>query len=141
MKQLLRRLFSIPSADATPWSIIKWWESRRVAYNLVVGVVGLGNLIVFAYINDTLLVPYLPFQERKWELWSPLVFGVAANLLYTGGWFVEVITYGLMGRRTTRFAPVAFGIGLLFSVFLTFIPPVSDGIRWIRFVYASHNAN
>jgi hypothetical protein len=141
MKRLLHRLLSVSPTDSTPWSIIKWWESRRIVYNLLVGIFGLGNLFVFAYINDTLLVPYLPFQERKWELWSPLVFGVVANLLYTGGWFVEVILHGLTERRMTRFAPVAFGVGLAFSVFLTFVPPVSDGIRWIRFTQTSHNAN
>jgi hypothetical protein len=141
VKQLLHRLFSIPSGESTPWSIIKWWESRRAIYNIVVGVFGLGNLFVFAYINDALLVPYVSFEERKWELWSPLVFAVVANLLYTVGWFVEVIIHGVIGRRMMKFAPVAFGLGLLLSVFLTFLPPVCDGIRWMRFVRTSHNAN
>ena len=134
MKRLLTKLFSIPDGDRKWWSIIMWWELRRIPYNLTVGMFGLANLAVFGFINDVLLKPYLPFEERDWEPLSVLVFAFGANFCYTGGWVVELTARSAFNKKANRFGPIAFGLGLGFSVLVTFLPPVMDGIRWLWFV-------
>ena len=37
---LVGRLFLRPVGSSRPAAIIAWWERRRIAYNLIVGLVG-----------------------------------------------------------------------------------------------------
>jgi hypothetical protein len=131
MRKVFTRLFSVPDGDRKWWSTIMWWELRRIPYNLAVGIIGFANLASFAYINDVLLKPYLPFEERDWEPFSVLIFAFGANLFYTGGWVAEVLVRSVSKKNSRHFGPIAFALGLTFSVLLTFLPPVVDGIRWI----------
>jgi hypothetical protein len=135
MKKLFSKLFSVADSPRTWGSVIGWWELRRIPFNLVVGIVGFVNLMAFAYINDVLLQPYLPFEERDWEPLSVLIFILLANVCYTGGWVVELLIRKVFKRNATRFGPIAFGVGLGVSVLTTFLPPVMDGVRWVRFKF------
>src|SRR5687767_13297103 len=44
----LQRLLFEPTLVRSPLRVVHWWESRRPAYNLIVGATGLGTLV---YIN------------------------------------------------------------------------------------------
>ncbi|MEI8313978.1 MAG: hypothetical protein WCG79_00860 [Verrucomicrobiota bacterium] len=139
MNRAFKKLFSIPQGNRRWWSIIVWWELRRIPYNLAVGVIGIVNLAAFAFINDTLLKPYLAFENRDWEPLSVVLFAFAANFFYTSGWVTELIVSRIAPERARRFGPIAFGLGLGFTVLLTFLPPVADGIRLVWF--ASHKSS
>jgi hypothetical protein len=40
MSAITRFFLRRPYPSPTTWSIVRWWESRRVAYNLSVGAPG-----------------------------------------------------------------------------------------------------
>ena len=102
---------------------------------------GIINLLVFALINDILLKPYVSFDDRDWEPLSALVFVLLVNVLFTGGWICELLIRVTIGREVRKFGPAAYGFVLIFTLILTFLPPLLDGIRWLRFVVNSHHAN
>jgi hypothetical protein len=131
MKRVFTGLFSVPDGERKWWSIVVWWEVRRIPYNLAVGMFGLANLAAFGFINDVLLKPYLPFEERDWEPLSVLIFAVVANLCYSGGSVAELLSKAVFKDKARWFGPIAFAIGLSFSILLTFFPTTVDGIRWI----------
>ncbi len=84
-------MFSIPEFELGILPIIKWWEKRRLTYNLVIG---LGGAVTFLVIQ--LLVQFA--EGVKDFDWNPLIFpevdhliifAVVANLLFTFCWVVE----------------------------------------------------
>ena len=129
MKQLFTRLFSVPDGPRSSGRVISWWELRRVPYNIIVGAVGIINLLVFALINDILLKPYVSFDDRDWEPLSALVFVLLVNVLFTGGWICELLIRVTIGREVRKFGPAAYGFVLIFTLILTFLPPLLDGIQ------------
>jgi hypothetical protein len=92
--------------------------------------IGLLNLLAFGYINEVLLAPYLPFRERDWEPLSALLAPVVLNVAYTSGWITELLLRRVLRRDLPRFGPIMFRAGLGLSLLLTFVPPVSDGLKW-----------
>ena len=51
-----------------------------------------------------------------------LVYGVLANVFYTGGWVTELLVARLWRADTTRFGPIAYTLGTAFSGLVTLIP-------------------
>jgi hypothetical protein len=51
-----------------------------------------------------------------------LLYGILANVCYTGGWITELLVAKLWSLDTTRFGPIAFILGTGFSVLVTLIP-------------------
>ncbi len=51
-----------------------------------------------------------------------ILYGIIANVLYTGGWIFELLLSKIFKRGLSIYAQAAFVIGLVFSVFLTFFP-------------------
>mgnify|MGYP006185653499 CR=1 FL=1 len=48
MSSLVETLYPLPDLRRTPLSMLRWWESRRLRYNLLVGSAGLVTLSVFS---------------------------------------------------------------------------------------------
>src|SRR4029078_4007960 len=105
----------------TAWQIIWWWEQRRMASNLIVGATGVVTCMImlatgtFAErcVGDPIGAPdpfFGPFQA--------ICYGIAANVAYTGGWFMELQARERWGARED-FGPIALVLGLLFSIALT----------------------
>jgi hypothetical protein len=59
-------------------------------------------------------------------LWI-FIYGIAANICYTGGWIAELIVRKLWVREADRFATLTFATGLMFSVVLTIAPALVIG--------------
>ena len=51
-----------------------------------------------------------------------LLYGIVANICYTGGWITELLVARLWRADTSRFGPIAFALGTGFSVFVTLVP-------------------
>jgi len=101
-------------------SIIKWWEKRRVPYNLFVGGGGLATVGLVSL--NSLLLP--PGNGLTWEILYPIVaFGVMANICYTLGPTIEIIITKLWGREVRPVGPALFRMGLTFSLGLAFVAP------------------
>src|SRR5579864_5800344 len=100
--------------------VIGWWEARRIPFNLivgsvgiltciVVGVVGLGSELLF---NSEFGVPNPPL----FALIGIILYGIFANVCFTGGWVTELIVRRLWPREADRFATLSFSLGVVFSV-------------------------
>jgi hypothetical protein len=134
---LFRRHTPICSARAA----IGWWEARRIPYNLIVGSAGIVTCIVFAIIG---LGSYFFFRSDFGLPGSPLfavfaiiIYGVLANICYTGGWVAELIIRRAWPEEADQFASRTLLLGLLFSVLLTLTPAIVLVVAGI-FGLASH---
>lgn len=113
----LTRLLFEPTLVRSPLRVVHWWESRRPAYNLIVGAIGLGTLV---YSNALALLVTGDWLKMPWQL--VVAYGVAANLLYTGGWIAENVAERWLGRPVYGLGPALFRHGLVFSIGLTLLP-------------------
>src|SRR5437868_3373368 len=108
---MLTRLLFEPTLMRSPLRVVQWWESRRPAYNAIVGATGLGTLI---YVNALSLI-----VRGQWMPvgWLPIVaYGLAANVFYTFGWMAENIAERWLKRPVYGLGPALFRHGLVFSV-------------------------
>jgi hypothetical protein len=117
MSRLVDTLYPAPDIRRTPVSMLVWWESRRLAYNRAVGTAGLVTLAGFL-----VLTPDRPGPSWHELLGVVLVYGVLANICYTGGWLVELLARRVWGREAPYMGPLLFREGLIFSVGLTLFP-------------------
>lgn len=110
------------------WEVIGWWESRRVAYNLLVGFVGVASCLVAAVVAS---VSYFLFDSDFGVPGSPLFaliamafYAVMANVCYTGGWLGELLVRAAWPKQANRFATLTMSWGVLVSVLLTAAPGI-----------------
>jgi hypothetical protein len=119
-------LFSRGDSISSAWQVIGWWESRRIPYNLIVGSAGLISCVV---VGAAALASEILFG-KEFGLPDPpifaiigiLIYGLIANVCFTGGWIVELILRKLWPLTADQFAPSIFKLGLIFSVLLTLAP-------------------
>ncbi len=126
MTALTEFLFPAP-ARRTVGGIVRWWESRRLAYNLFVGGAGLLSLGAINLI--TLIPPGLPRVGFSWEL--VVVFGVMANVCFLLGPAIEIALQKLWGEKLLPVGPALFRMGLTFSVGLALFPTLLVTIGWV----------
>jgi hypothetical protein len=117
MSRLVQVLYPLADGRRTLVSLLRWWESRRLFYNLVVGATGMVTLIGISILSlGELGLPLL-------DLAGPVVaYGVAANLCYSLGWGLEMLARIVWGDDAPDIGPLLFRQGLIFSVGLTLIP-------------------
>jgi hypothetical protein len=122
------RLFRRTVAPLSPWQVIGWWELRRPAYNLIVGLAGLVTIIIMVVVSvicDKVMgVPIGMPDPPIFAVLGVIVYAVMANVFFTCGWLVELFLVHALGSRRRDFGQVAFGLGLAGSVFLTLLPAV-----------------
>ncbi|MBC7895586.1 MAG: hypothetical protein H7066_09235 [Cytophagaceae bacterium] len=121
-----RFFFREASPTVSPAETIQWWEKRRLPYNLAVGAAGLTTLTIFNVLGAigpntrAMVFPLVPI----------LVYGLLANIMYTGGWVSELLLRPLFGRKTPVVGATIFRYGFVFAVALTSLP---IGIAFIEF--------
>ena len=134
---LFHRDVSITSTRAA----IGWWETRRIPYNLIVGsagiltciaiaIVGMGSYIFF---NSDFGLPDPPL----FAIFGVILYGILANVCFTGGWVAELIVQRIWPEEANRFATTSFSLGLILSVLLTLTPAILVGVAGI-FKLVSH---
>ena len=121
------KLFARPLPAQSVWAVIKWWELRRAPYNLIVGLAGIVG-------GGVSLALALAAEGRGLEVSFPdpplfvifLVglYGIAANICFTGGWISELVARRIWGARADAYGEISFCFGLVFSVLLTFLPNI-----------------
>jgi hypothetical protein len=126
MTALTEFLFPSPAERHTT-AILRWWEGRRLHYNMIVGASGVVSLGVITFLS------WLPPQPRGMPFPLPVivVFGVLANFCYLLGPVVELGIEKLWGRKVLPAGPTLFRMGLTLSVGLTLLPTVIAGIDWL----------
>jgi hypothetical protein len=123
---LTRLLFPAPAEVRNTAAIFRWWESRRLPYNVIVGATG---LVTIAAIK---LIAILPPLSMSVPVFWPAVaaYGFFANLFYTLGFATEAAMQRAWRDETPRVGPALFRQGLIFSVGLTLFPIALMGIGW-----------
>ena len=122
----LQRLLFEPTIERTPLRVIQWWESRRLSYNVIVGLTGLGTLVwvnalELALGNGWLIAPWSGPHAAQQRV-AIGVYAFAANLCYSMGWVVETLAERWLKRPVYGLGPALFRHGLVFSVGLTLLP-------------------
>jgi hypothetical protein len=118
MTALTRFFFRSAIERPSTWSTIQWWEARRPAYNVAVGVTGLVTLGVVAGVSA--LPPHAQAFPVPWM--APLVYGFLANVCYSLGAPVELALRRLIGDDAGIAGAAIFRYGFVFSIGLTLIP-------------------
>ncbi|HEU4557591.1 MAG TPA: hypothetical protein VFS20_07065 [Longimicrobium sp.] len=130
MSQLVEVLYPVPDLRRTALSSLRWWESRRLVYNKVVGATGLVTLAwvsILSILGPATLGGFNPLPL----LAGAVVYGIAANVCYSLGWMVELAARALWGRQAPNLGPLLFRQGLIFSVGLTLLPVLLVTFLWI----------
>ena len=134
MSAITEFLYPTP-AKRTVGGIVKWWEKRRLAYNVAVGSAGLVSLatsfVLLALPPNGVLITSLE--------WLPgvAVFGVMANICYFFGPTVEVLVEKTWGRQVLPTGPALYRAGLTFSVGLALFPALISTFFWVARVVFS----
>jgi len=98
------------------WEIVRWWEARRITYNLLVGIAWTVSLILTVFVGSMAVKPGDDFEEPMGWIFFSIAFAITANVCYTSGWIVDLVRYrGEPNRKLFR-------VGLIFSVVLAFLP-------------------
>ncbi len=124
---LTRLLFPAPAEVRSTTSIFRWWESRRLTFNVIVGGAGLITLAAVKLI--ALLPPLSMSMPVAWP--GVLVYGFFANLFYSFGFVTEAAMQRAWREETPRVGPALFRQGLVFSVGLTLFPIALMSINWV----------
>jgi len=127
MSALTRILFPLPDYRRTPVTLLRWWESRRLTYNVAVGGAGLVTLGCLALFS--VLPPGLPGPVFVWR--GVVVYAVLANLGYSLGWLAEVAMRALWREKAPDAGPALFRQGLSFAIGLTLLPIPLMGLSWL----------
>jgi hypothetical protein len=113
----LQKLLFEPTLVRSPLRVIRWWESRRLMYNALVGAVG---LVTLAYVYAVELLVLGHIAGPPWQ--AVVAYGLVANVFYTLGWVVENIVERWLKRPLYGIGPALFRHGLVFSLGLTVLP-------------------
>ena len=126
MSALTRLLFPAPAEVRNTAAIFRWWESRRLTFNVIVGGAG---LITLAAIKVIAMLP--PLSMSVSMFWPGIIaYGIFANLFYSLGFVTEAGMQRAWHEETPRVGPALFRQGLTFSVGLTLFPIALMGINW-----------
>jgi hypothetical protein len=120
-------LFPAP-ARRTTGAIMRWWEARRLRYNLVVGAAGFTSI---GFVNLIAALP--PDGHTLGVPWGGvLVVGMVANVCYLFGPSVEIGIEKLFGGRILPTGPALFRMGLTFSTGLALLPCLLASFDWVN---------
>ena len=104
-------------AERRVGAIIRWWEKRRLPYNLIVGVTGLLPLTLGALFT-TVVATLQPVDMFRAAIW----WGLWANVCYSLGPAAEIALEKLFGRRLLPAGPLLFRAGVTVAVGVTLLP-------------------
>jgi hypothetical protein len=109
--------------------IVRWWEGRRVRYNMLVGSVGIVTWLLVLCFGSLAVKPGVDFEESIMMIIGPAIYAIGANLCFTLGWIVDTSLY--RGRPRNRL----WKAGLIFSLVLTALPGIWAVIAWCITLY------
>jgi hypothetical protein len=105
--------------------IIRWWERRRLRFNIIVGLVGIATWFLVLIAGNAAVQPGVDFEEPLAMIIGPFLYGIMANVCYTLGWIVDVLAYRGSPRKKL------FKIGMIFSIVLTALPGTWAVVAWL----------
>jgi hypothetical protein len=125
-KLLALRLFARQEHITSKAEIIKWWELRRIPFNIAVGVTGVVTCAIIAGVDaiaesrfgEPLDFPNSPIGA----ILGIIGYAIAANVCFSCGWLTEIAVRKIWQEHAGKFAQISFSLGLLFSMLFTLVP-------------------
>jgi hypothetical protein len=126
---ILSHLLYPRAAARSAGAIVKWWEKRRLSYNLILGG-GAGLSVVIGSLLWLLPPNDLPLEIIPLEGYLGFLFLI--NLSYSVGPATEFLAHKLWGTHVRPVGPTLFRMGLTFSLGLTLVLPlIVFMIQWV----------
>jgi hypothetical protein len=72
-----------------PIEAIKWWEIRRLPFNLGVLLAGVASLAAWGWVNSQMVTDSQDVGEPFLIVVGIPMYAIAANVFYTQGWLTE----------------------------------------------------
>src|SRR5580698_269253 len=108
--------FLDPDGAESHKEIFQWWESRRLAFNVRVGLAGIITWFTVLIAGSAAVKSGVDFEEPFAMILGPPLYAIIANICYTAGSIIDGIFY----KRAPR--PRLLQFGFWFSIFLTSLP-------------------
>lgn len=120
------RLFRRTRRPRNNWDVIVWWEARRIPYNAIVGTAGVVTgllLLTNAFVAERVIGEPIGLPDPPlFAVIGAILYGVMANVCFTGGWIVELLRHRFRKQPADSFGEAAFTNGTIFAVLLTLLP-------------------
>ena len=129
IKLCFKWLVEPPKKPESWLHIIGWWELRRIPYNLIVGILGIASLAMFFLFIH--LANELELGEDAVEPMALIFAPIAINILYTGGWIVELFLRIIWREKSPHIGPILLKLGISLSVCAIFLPSTIWLVIWI----------
>ena len=124
------RLFDASEIPSRNSEVIRWWELRRIPYNLVVGAVGFASIVAFEFVGNSMVPPGEDAIEPPLLFLGVIAYGVACNVAYTLGWFGEIYFFQHSREAGLVFRRKAFPAGLTLSCLVPTLPTGLTILLW-----------
>jgi hypothetical protein len=124
----MESLLSWPTEDAAEYTrtdIVRWWEARRLHFNVYVGLVGVITWFLVLIAGSAAVKPGEDFEEPLGMLFGPVIYAFISNACYTLGWIVDTVS----SQSRPRIA--VYKAGVIFSVVLTALPGLWAVAAWL----------
>jgi hypothetical protein len=118
--------------------VIRWWESRRLFFNFVVGCAGILTcilVIVCAFVSEPIVGEAIGLPDGPLlGVFGIFFYAILANVFYTFGWICELLARTMTATENSAVLGVrSFRAGVTFSILLTLSPIV---VCWLAFALA-----
>ena len=120
MRKITSWLFRAHVNHPTAWRIIRWWEIRRIPFNLIVGTAGLLSAYIYFGVTDNM--GFQTWGAQALDLGIFFAAPLLANAVYTLGWMIEIAARALLKNLSLNFAPICLKIGLVVSLAAVSLP-------------------
>jgi hypothetical protein len=131
----MESLLSWPTEDAAeyrPTDIVRWWEARRLHFNVYLGVVGVITWFLVLIAGSAAVKPGEDFEEPFAMIFGPVIYGFIANACYTLGWIADTLS------SQDRPRVGLYKAGVVFSVVLTALPGAWAVVAWLMTLITGH---
>jgi hypothetical protein len=131
----MESLLSWPTEDAAEYTrtdIVRWWEARRLHFNVYVGVVGIIAWFLVLIAGSAAVKPAEDFEEPLAMIVGPVIYVMVANACYTLGWIADVVS------SQSRPRVGLYKAGVIFSVVITALPGVCAVVAWLITLITRH---
>ena len=131
----MESLLCWPTKDAAEYSrtdIVRWWEARRLHFNVYVGVVGVITWFLVLIAGSAAVKPGEDFEEPLAMIFGPVMYAIIANACYTLGWITDTLS------SQSRPRVGLYKAGVVFSVVLTALPGAWAVVAWLMTLITGH---
>jgi hypothetical protein len=121
--------FDVSIEERSALKIILWWESRRILFNILIGVVGIISLALLFIFVDSSVKGHS--GEDIVEPAAIFLAPFALNFFYTFGWIVEITLGRIWKKDEPKLATKLLKFGMGLSLLIVLVPSVVWGIIFV----------